>query len=69
MGVNSRDLDEYGYALCCVCKKKFFIGELEDKCEFCGKWFCHDCARETPAPYGSGKICRNCYNKLKKRKI
>lgn len=66
MGTSSRDLDESGYALCGACRRKFSLSELEDKCEFCGKWFCHDCARETPPGHGYGKICKKCYAKLKK---
>ena len=48
-GVNSRDLNEYGYALCSCCRKKFSLGDLQDKCEFCNRWFCKSCAKPTPA--------------------
>lgn len=65
MGVNSKELDQRGYALCGVCRKKYPLSELEDKCEFCGKWFCKKCAKPVPPGHGYGKICRNCYNKIK----
>lgn len=63
---NSTDLDEFGQAKCVVCKKVYGLGQLQDKCEFCGKWFCKDCAEDTPKPFGHGKICRKCFNKLSK---
>ena len=63
MGVNSRQLNEYGYALCGVCRKKFFIGDVQEICEFCGRWYCKKCARPTPPPHGHGKICKKCYDK------
>lgn len=66
MGVNSKDLDEHGYALCCVCRKKFSLSDLEDKCEFCGRWFCRSCAKPTPPGHGYGKICKKCYIRIKK---
>ena len=66
MALNSRELNEEGYALCGVCRKKLSVGELVDQCNFCGKWFCPDCARETPAGHGSGLICKRCYMRLKK---
>lgn len=64
-GVNSRDLNEYGYALCSCCRKKFSLGDLQDKCEFCNRWFCKSCAKPTPAGHGFGKICKRCYVKIK----
>lgn len=66
MGTNSRNLNEHGYALCGVCRKKFFVDELEGPCEFCGRWFCRNCAREVPAGHGHGKICVRCHDKLRK---
>lgn len=68
MGINANDLDEYGYALCTCCRKKFFISDLEDKCNFCDKWFCKSCAKPTPPPHGHGKICKRCYTNLKNKK-
>lgn len=65
MGVNSRELDESGYALCGCCRKKFFLRDLEDQCEFCGKWFCKSCSKPVPAGHGYGKICKRCYTKIK----
>lgn len=65
MGINSKDLDEHGYALCGCCRKKFSLKELEDKCEFCGKWFCKSCAKPVPNGHGFGKICKRCYVKIK----
>lgn len=68
MGINSRELDENGYALCGACRKKFFISELEDQCGICGKWFCRNCARTVPAGHGYGTICKNCYIQIRKRR-
>lgn len=65
MGVNSNELNEYGYALCCVCRKKFFLRDLEDQCGICGKWFCHNCAKPVPKGHGYGTICKKCYTKIK----
>lgn len=65
MGLSSKQLDEHGYALCCVCRRKFFLRELEEQCEFCGNWFCKDCAMPTPKGHGFGKVCKKCYNKVK----
>lgn len=65
MGVNSYELDEYGYALCCSCRRKYRIGDLEEQCGICNRWFCKFCAKPTPQGHGSGKICKNCYNKIK----
>ena len=65
MGLNSRELNEEGYALCCVCRKKHFIRDLEDQCGICGKWFCHECSKPTPSGHGYGNICKNCYIKIK----
>ena len=65
MGTNTRELDEFGYALCGVCHKKFFLSDLEEQCEICGRWFCHNCARPTPSGHGFGKVCKNCYIKIK----
>lgn len=56
MSTNSSELNESGYALCICCRKKFFISDLEDQCEFCGKWFCKNCAKPVPAGHGFGKI-------------
>ncbi len=66
MGTNSRNLDEHGNALCGVCRKKFNLSELEGLCEFCGRWFCHNCSREVPAGHGHGRICLRYYDKLKR---
>ena len=66
MGVNSKDLNENGYALCACCRKKYFISELEDKCAFCNKWYCKSCSRPTPEGHGSGNVCKICYMKYKK---
>lgn len=56
MSTNSSELNESGYALCICCRKKIFISDLEDQCEFCGKWFCKNCAKPVPAGHGFGKI-------------
>lgn len=66
MGVNSRGLDEHGYALCGVCRKKYFVSDLVEPCEFCGRWFCRNCAKPVPPGHGHGKICKNCYIRIKK---
>lgn len=66
MGTNSRELDEHGYALCGCCRKKCSVSDLVEPCEFCGKWFCRNCAREVPAGHGHGKICVRCYEKIKR---
>lgn len=66
MGINSNDLDEYGHAKCTVCRKNFTLADLEDKCEFCNKWFCKKCSKPTPPGHGYGKICKNCYVRIRK---
>lgn len=63
MGVNSRELNEFGYALCCCCRKKYFLRDLEDQCPFCGKWFCKNCAKPVPPGHGFGKVCKRCYTR------
>ena len=64
MGVNSYDLDEYGYALCSCCRKKYAYKDLADKCELCDKWFCKSCAKPVPRGHGAGKICKRCYDRI-----
>lgn len=39
MGTNTTTLDEHGYGLCGICRKKFFVGQL-DSCAYCDKWVC-----------------------------
>lgn len=62
--LNSKDLDENGYALCCVCRKKKFCTDLET-CSECDRWVCSSCRsyrRQSPFGY----ICKKCYLKSKK---
>ena len=67
MGVNAKELDERGYALCSCCRKKYFLNELEEQCEFCGKWYCKKCAKPVPLGHGFGKICKRCYTEIKNK--
>lgn len=49
-------LSKEGYALCSICKRKFFISDLYS-CDYCGKFACKDHVKN--GPYG-GKICERC---------
>lgn len=66
MEVTSKDLNERGYARCCVCGKTYFISDLKENCEICHRWFCRKCSRPTPKGHGFGVVCKNCYTKMKK---
>lgn len=63
MGINSRDLNEDGYAMCVSCRKKKSISDLADKCVFCDRWVCKSCAtyRRQGVPYGY--MCKACKQK------
>lgn len=58
------DLNELGQAICGVCRKHYKFSELEDKCEFCGRWFCKNCARPVPQGHGYGLICKKCADRI-----
>ena len=64
MSLSSARLNENGYAICTICRKKKFISELET-CVLCDKFVCKDCAtyRRQGNPYGY--VCRRCAIKLK----
>ncbi len=61
MGLNTREVNEYGQALCCVCRKKKEFNELEN-CIECGRMVCKDCCSyQRQFPFGY--ICRTCQRK------
>ena len=64
MGVNTYGVDEAGYGLCCVCRKKKSFSELET-CAECERLVCHDCSSyQRQFPFGY--ICRRCQAKRRK---
>ena len=64
MSLSSKGLNENGYAMCTICRKKKFVSELET-CAVCDKFVCKDCAtsRRQGNPYGY--VCKRCSEKLK----
>lgn len=56
-GTNSESVDEDGNVLCAVCKRKFFIGDVE-ACSYCGKWVCRMHRRRSSAV--EGFVCDFC---------
>ena len=56
-GTNSESVDEDGKVLCAVCKRKFFIGDVE-ACSYCGKWVCRMHRRRSSAV--EGFVCDFC---------
>lgn len=63
MGVCTTHLDERGYGLCCVCRKKFFISDLY-LCDCCDKFVCTTHKKK----YKNLNICLSCYTLQKKSK-
>ena len=59
MGLSSKELNEAGHAICCVCGKEKSYSELAGTCSVCDRWVCKDCSSYMRQfPYGY--ICKNC---------
>lgn len=55
MSLNSRQLNEDGYAICTVCRKKFFVKDLK-LCSYCDCFVCKTCATKKDASI----VCKKC---------
>ena len=62
MGTNTTTLDQNGYGLCGVCRKKFFVGQLYT-CAYCDKWICSAHKKN----YKGMTVCTRCYEIWKKK--
>lgn len=61
MGLNSRAVNEHGYGICRICRKKFGYSELET-CSSCERLVCKNCATyQRQFPFGF--ICKACQRK------
>ena len=66
--LTSRYVNEYGQAICCSCHKSYEYRDLADQCGICGRWFCKNCAVNAPASHGGGVICKNCADRIQRKK-
>lgn len=55
MALNSRQLDENGYAKCAVCGKKVYISNLES-CIRCDRFACKSCTTKI----NGCSVCKKC---------
>lgn len=59
MSLNSKTLNERGFAICVSCHKKFPVSDLET-CNYCNRFVCIKCA--TFVKSGAGGIaCKSCF--------
>lgn len=58
MGLNSYNLNETGDATCCICRKKFFVSQLETCC-YCDRFVCRAHSKRSKRISG-GYVCSRC---------